>query len=50
MTNFMVNFNIKTLLLSLPLFAGQEQRCRHREQTCGNSGGRRDSDEFRECH
>ena len=32
------------------LFAGQQSRCRPREQTCGHSGGRRGRDEFREQH
>ena len=30
------------------LFAGQGQRDRHREQTCGHSRGRRGWDELRE--
>ena len=30
------------------LFAGQEQRCKYREPTCGHSGGRRGWDELRE--
>ena len=29
-------------------FAGQEQRYRHTEQTCGHRGGRRGWDELRE--
>ena len=33
-------------LMSLP--AGQQWRPRHREQTCGHSGGRRGRDELRE--
>ena len=31
-------------------FAGQQWRCRHREQTCGRSGGGRGWDELREEH
>ena len=30
------------------LFGGQQWRCRHREQTYGHSGGRREWDELRE--
>jgi len=32
------------------LFAGQQCRCRHREQTCGPSEGSRGWDELREKH
>ena len=38
----------KTVLMNL--FAGKEWRCRCREQTCGNSGGRRGQDELRKQH
>ena len=31
----------------LILFGGQQWRCRHREKTCGHSGGRREWDELR---
>ena len=30
------------------LSAGQQWRCRHREQTCGHSGGRKGWDNLRE--
>ena len=36
----------KVVLMSL--FTGKQQRCRHREQTCGQSAGRRGWDEWRE--
>ena len=32
------------------LFAGQQWRCRHREQPCGHAVGRRRWDERREQH
>ena len=32
------------------LLAGQQWRCRHREQTCGHSGGRWGWDKWREWH
>ena len=32
------------------LFAGQQWRCRHREQTFGHSGGRREWDKLRKYH
>ena len=31
----------------MDLFAAQAQRCRHREQTCGHSEGRKGGDELR---
>ena len=34
----------------MKLFAGQQKRHRHKEQTCGHSGGRRGWDELREEH
>ena len=27
-------------MVQMNLFAGQEQKCKYREQTCGRSGGR----------
>ena len=38
----------ETVLMIVP--AGQQRRCRHREQTCGHSGGRRGWDDLREQH
>ena len=37
-------------MILMNLFAGQEERCRHRKQTCGHSrgGGRRGGDELTE--
>ena len=35
-------------MILMNLFAGQEWRHRHREQTCGHSRGRRGRDELRE--
>ena len=35
-------------MVPMSLYAGQEQRHRHREQTCGHSGGRRGQDKYRE--
>ena len=32
----------------MSLFAGQQGRHRHREQTCGHSGGRRGWDKLKE--
>ena len=29
-------------MVLMSLFAGQQQGCRHREETCGHSGGRRE--------
>ena len=37
-----------TVLVNLS--AGQQWKRRHREQTCGHSGGRRGWDEWREQH
>ena len=37
-------------LLLMNLFGGQQQRCRHRQQTCGRSRERRGWGELRECH
>ena len=37
-------------MVELSPCAGQQQRRRHREQTCGHSGGRRGWDELREQH
>ena len=34
-------------MVLINLFAGKEQRCRHREQACGHSRGRRGWAEFR---
>jgi len=35
-------------MVLMNLSAGQQWRCRHREQTCGHSGGMRGWDELRE--
>ena len=35
-------------MVLMNLSAGQQGRCRHREQTCGHSVGRRGWDEWRE--
>ena len=35
-------------MVLMNLFAGQRWRCRHGEQTCEHSGGRRGWDELRE--
>ena len=37
-------------MVLMKLSAGQEYRCRHREHTCGHSGGRRGWDEKKEQH
>ena len=37
-------------MVLMSLFAGQQQRRRHREQTCGHSRGRRGWDGLRESH
>ena len=37
-------------MVRMNLFAGQRWRCRHGEQTCEHSGGRRGGDELREWH
>ena len=37
-------------MVLMNLFAGQQWRCRHREQTCGNSGGRRGWDKWTEWY
>ena len=37
-------------MVPMNLFAGQEHRHRHREQTCGHSGRRSGWDELREQH
>ena len=37
-------------IVLMNLFAGQQWRCRHREQTCGNSGGRRGWDKWTEWY
>ena len=37
-------------MVLMNLFAGQSWRHRHREQTCGHSGGGRKWDELREQH
>ena len=34
-------------MVLMNLFVGQQWRCRHREWTCGHSGGRRGWDELR---
>ena len=39
-----------TKLVLMNLSAGQQWRCRHREQTCGHTGGRRGWDTQREQH
>ena len=38
---------IKKKMVLMNLFAGQEQRSRHREKSCGHSGERRRWDEMR---
>ena len=40
--------NLKKKMILMNLFAGQEQRRRCREQTCGHRRGRRAGDELRE--
>ena len=35
-------------MLLMNLFSGQEQRCRHKDQTCGRGGARRGWDGLRE--
>ena len=42
--------NTFELVLVMNLFAGQQWRRRHREQTCRHSGGRRGGDALREEH
>ena len=37
-------------MVLMKLFAGQQWRHRHREQTCGHRGGGRGWDEMREKH
>ena len=37
-------------MVPMDLFAGQELRCRCREQTCGHNGGRRELDGLRDEH
>ena len=37
-------------IVLMNLFAGQQWRCRHREQTCGNSWGRRGWDKWTEWY
>ena len=37
-----------TKVVLINLFAEQQWRCRHREQTCGRNGGRRGRDELKE--
>ena len=37
-------------MVLMNIFAGQQWSCRHREQTCGQSEGRREWDELREYH
>ena len=39
-------WNLERVLMNL--FAEQQQRRKHREQTCGHSGGRRGWDKLRE--
>ena len=37
-------------MVLMNLFAGQQWRCKHREQTCGHNGRRREWDKLREQH
>ena len=37
-------------MVLMNLFAGQQWKCKQREQTCGHSGGRRGWDELRKQH
>ena len=37
-------------MVQMNLLAGQEQRCRHRECTCGHKWGKRGRDILREQH
>ena len=37
-------------MVPMSLFAGQQWRCRLREQTCGHRGGRRGWDKLKDYH
>ena len=43
-------YRTRKMVVLMNLSVGQQQRHRHREQTCGHSGGRRGWDELREEH
>ena len=38
------------IYIPMNLFAGQQLRCKHREQTCGHGEGRRQRDDLKESH